>query len=153
MSAPPSSPTEDPEGVLDSIFKSNIGRIVAFIATPLLAVAVPPIVDGLNTVLDTDFSNQEISNIAIATIVGIAIVIWQWLRNRGNWETRVAELYHSLHLDLDQAQQILNPPPAPAANEVAAAEVAQELKTEPPYDQAAEQGPASSALGMRDPEE
>ena len=90
---PSPSRAVDPDGVVDQVFKSQIGKIVAFAIAPLLALAVPPVVDALNTALGTDFSNQEISNIAIATVVGVAIVIWQWLRNRGNWERAVAELY------------------------------------------------------------
>lgn len=136
MSAPRSSPAKDPGGVLDSVFNSNIGRIVAFGLTPLLALVVPPVVDGLNTALGTDFSNQEISNIAIATVVGIAIVIWQWLRNRGNWERALAEIYSVYE---GGKPHVVTPDSAPTIPEV-----------DPP--DAPPEGPSSSALGMRTPE-
>jgi len=77
---------------LDSVFKSYIGRIVAFALAPLLALAVPPVVQFLNEVLGTAYTDQQLSNIAIGTVVGLALVIWQWLRNRGNWENKLAEL-------------------------------------------------------------
>ena len=77
---------------LDKVFSSYIGRIVAFALAPLLALAAPPVVKAVNEVLGTDFSDAQLSQIAIATVVGLAAVAWQWLRNRGNWETKIAEL-------------------------------------------------------------
>lgn len=77
---------------LDAIFRSYIGRVVAFVLTPLLAVAAAPAVNAVNEVLGTGFSDQQLSNIAIATVVGIAAVAWQWLRNRGHWEATVLEV-------------------------------------------------------------
>lgn len=136
MTPPPtkhdSSPA-DPGGVLDQVFKSQIGKLVAFGLAPLLALAIPPVVDALNTALGTDFSNQEISNIAIATVVGIAIVIWQWLRNRGNWERTIAEIY-ALYERGQGAVPAIPPPPV-----------------KPPYDADVDDPPASSALGMNRP--
>lgn len=77
---------------IDSIFKSYIGRIVAFILTPILVVVVPVVTNAANEVLGTGLTGQQISNVAIAGVVGVAGVAWQWLRNRGNWEQTVLEL-------------------------------------------------------------
>lgn len=77
---------------LDSIFHSYIGRIVAFVVAPLCAFAAPPVINAVNSVLGTDFSDQQLSNIAIATVVGLAGVAWQWLKNRGEWEKAVLEV-------------------------------------------------------------
>ena len=99
---------------LESVFTANIGRIVAFVLAPVLVVAVPPVVDGLNNVLGTDFSNQQISNIAIATVVGLAIVVYKWLGNRGQWEKAMAELhllYESGRQEVDN--QVANSPAPP----------------------------------------
>lgn len=72
--------------MLDTFFNKYIGRIVTFVLTPLLAVLVPPVEHGLNSVLGTNFSDQQLSNMAIATVVGLAIVAYKWLHNRGVWE-------------------------------------------------------------------
>lgn len=77
---------------LDTLFRNYIGRIVAFVVAPLLAVAAPPVVNFANSILGTEFTDQQLSNIAIATVVGVALVVWQWLRNRGQWETAALEL-------------------------------------------------------------
>ena len=80
------------EDKLGSVFNAYIGRIVAFVLAPVLLVAVPPVTNAINEVLGTGYSDQQISNVAIAVTVGLAAVIWQWLRNRGNWEKGIAEL-------------------------------------------------------------
>jgi hypothetical protein len=114
---------------LSEVFTANIGRVVAFLLTPLLAVAVPPVVQGANEVLGTAYTDQQLSNVAIATVVGIAIVIWQWLRNRGKWEEKLAELEALYEAGKQNVQM---------------AQGAQTLPDPP-------EGPASSALGMTDP--
>ena len=115
---------------LDSIFNNYIGRIVAFALAPLLLVAVPPVTNAVNEVLGTGYSDQQISNIAIGISVGLAAVIWQWLRNRGNWEKGIAELdalYKSgQQLVESQEGQLITPEDVPP----------------PP------EGPSSSALGI-----
>ena len=120
--------------------QAKVGKIVAFALAPLLAIAVPPVVNAVNSVLDTDFSDQQISNIAIATIVGIALVVWQWLRNRGNWERAIAELYALYESGRESHPVVPPPPPVSAPGAVAA-----------PYDQDDDDEPTSSALGMSKP--
>lgn len=77
---------------LGSVFTAYIGRVVAFVLAPVLLVAVPPVTNAINEVLGTGYSDQQISNVAIAICVGLALVFWQWLRNRGDWENKLAEL-------------------------------------------------------------
>jgi hypothetical protein len=113
---------------LDAIFSSYIGRIVAFGLAPVLALAAPPIVEALNNVLGTDYTSQQVSNIAIATVVGVAAVIWQWLRNRGDWEKELAKLHIG--------NQIIDQIPIPPA---------------PAHEEPIPEAPASSALGMTEP--
>lgn len=126
-----SSSSKDFGDHLDAVFTSNIGRIVAFGLAPVLALAAPPVVKALNSVLSTDFSEQQLSNIAIATVVGLAAVVWQWLRNRGNWEAKLAEL-HIIGMTGEQIIEHIPIDPEPDEKEVPDA-------------------PSSSALGMNEP--
>ena len=98
---------------LGEVFTANIGRVVTFVLTPILVVAVPPVTNALNEVLGTGFSDQQISNIAIATVVGLALVVWRWLGNRGNWENKLAEL-HMLY-EAGAAEVAKHPPVDPPA--------------------------------------
>lgn len=95
--------------MLDKIFKQYIGRFVAWALAPVLLVAVPPVVHALNSALGTHFSNQQLSNIAIAIVVGLALVLYKWLHNRGKWENFLAWLEHVEKTGADVAG-----PPGPA---------------------------------------
>ena len=77
---------------LDTVFRSYIGRVVAFVVTPALAVAAAPVVQGINDVLGTGYTAAQLSNVTIAVVAGIALAAFQWLRSRGNWEAKIAEL-------------------------------------------------------------
>lgn len=68
------------------MFEQYIGRVVAFVLMPVLAVAVPPAVNAVNEVLGTGFSDAQVTQYAIAAVVGVAIVVYKWLHNRGEWE-------------------------------------------------------------------
>jgi hypothetical protein len=78
---------------IEKVFKSYIGRVVAFVLAPLLAIAVPPLTVAVNNVLGTGFSDGEIATVAIAAVVGVALAVFQWLRNLGNWEAKAQEAY------------------------------------------------------------
>jgi len=103
---------DDFGGKLGAVFENYIGRIVTFVLTPILVVAVPPVTNALNDVLGTGFDDQQISNIAIATVVGLALVVWRWLGNRGDWENKLAEL-HMLYESgaAEVAKHPVDPPP------------------------------------------
>lgn len=128
------------DDMLDSVFKSYIGRIVAFVLAPVLLVAVPPVTNAINEVLGTGYSDQQISNVAIATVVGLAIVIWQWLRNRGNWEKQLAEL-KALYEAGEQAIRAVD-----AAGPV---DVKVEVEQGAVNEMAGQEQPSSSALGTQ----
>lgn len=72
------------------MFDQYIGRIVAFVLTPILLVAVPPAVNAVNEVLGTGFTDQQIIQYALAAAVGLALVVYKWLQNRGEWEVLIA---------------------------------------------------------------
>lgn len=76
---------------VDNIIRSNISRIVAFVLTPILLVAVPPVTNAVNEVLGTGYSDQQLSNVAIAATVGVALAAYKWLANRGRYEIAAVE--------------------------------------------------------------
>jgi len=83
---------------IDNLFTSYIGRVVTFVFYPILAVAVPPVVTVVNNVLDTGLTEGQVTQAAIATIVGSAILFYKWLDNRGTQEvqalaTKMQETY------------------------------------------------------------
>lgn len=78
---------------VNDVVTSQIGRIVAFVLAPILLVAVPPVTNAVNEVLGLGFTDQQISNVVIATVVGIALVVYKWLSNRGAYERTVVELH------------------------------------------------------------
>lgn len=101
---------------LDTVFRSYIGRIVAFALAPLLGVAAAPAVKGINDVLGTGYTEQQLSNIAIGVGVGVALGVWQWLRNRGNWEAKLAELEALYRAGAELAEPPVLEPEAKAVN-------------------------------------
>jgi hypothetical protein len=82
--------------LLDSVFTSYIGRIVAFVLTPLLLPIVGAVAYWVQNVIGIDLQ----AHVAIATgfivsvVAGTALAIYQWLRNRGIFEKTVLELHH-----------------------------------------------------------
>lgn len=78
---------------VSSVITSQIGRVVAFVLAPILLVAVPPVTNAINSVFGLGFSDQQISNVVIAIVVGLALVIFKWLSNRGEYERIVLELH------------------------------------------------------------
>ncbi len=85
-----SAGTEDPNGVLgqlDKAVRDNISRLVAWVLAPALAILIPPVTNAVNTALGTGYNDQQLSNIAIAAIVGTLLALWAWLRGRAQFET------------------------------------------------------------------
>ena len=73
-------------GLLDQLFHTYIGRVVAFVLVPVLTSLSITVVPWLNEVLGTDLTTDQVANAVLAVIVGQILLGWQWLRNRGNWE-------------------------------------------------------------------
>lgn len=78
---------------INDVVTSQIGRVVAFVLAPLLLVAVPPVTNAINEVFGLGFTDQQISNVVIAIVVGLALVVYKWLSNRGAYERTVVELH------------------------------------------------------------
>lgn len=71
---------------IDKLVTSYIGRVVSFVLMPVLLVAATPVVNAVNEVLGVGLTDQQVVEAAIATIVGLALTGYQWLRNRGAQE-------------------------------------------------------------------
>lgn len=118
---------EDFGNEIEKVFKSYIGRVVAFILAPVLAIAVPPVTIAVNNLLGTGFSDQQVTAVAVAAVVGVALAVFQWLRNLGNWEAKAQEAYMlyragEQNLAMAEAQQGVvatdpNTPTAPLPDE------------------------------------
>ena len=78
-------------GMFENVLKSNIGRWVAAGWALVAPTVVPPLVEFSNSVFALGWTDQQVSNFAIAGIVGGSLAVWQWIRNRGNWEAEVAK--------------------------------------------------------------
>ena len=94
--------------VLDHTVRDHISRVVAFVLAPLLALAVPPVTNAINSALGTGYNDQQLSNIAIAIVVGLALTLWAWLRGRAEFETAAATLKEQY----DRGASAGSPPPS-----------------------------------------
>lgn len=78
---------------VNDVVTSQIGRVVAFVLAPILLAAVPPVTNAVNSVFGLGFTDGQISNVVIATVVGLALVFYKWLGNRGAYERTIVELH------------------------------------------------------------
>ena len=76
---------------INNVIESNISRVVAWVLAPITLVAVPPVVNAVNEVLGTGYTDQQLSNVAIATVVGAALAFYKWISNRGRFEIATVE--------------------------------------------------------------
>jgi hypothetical protein len=68
---------------------------------------VPPVVELGNTVFGLGWTDQQVSNFAIAGLVGGSLAVWQWLRNRGNWEVAATEAATVVAHAVEQGKAVL----------------------------------------------
>lgn len=78
---------------VNDVVTSQIGRVVTFLLAPLLLTAVPPVTNAVNEVFGLGFTDQQISNVVIAIVIGLALVVYKWLSNRGAYERTIVELH------------------------------------------------------------
>lgn len=85
---------DDPKSgdFFDSVAKNQIGKIVAFVLTPILLPLVGNVANWVQDVLGLDLSGADLTAYIVSVIAGVALVAYQWLRNRGRWEVAAAEL-------------------------------------------------------------
>lgn len=76
----------------EELVSNNIGRLVAFVLTPLLIPIATAVAAWLQNVLGIDLDPDQLTAYIISVAVGLSAVIAVWLRNRGKWEVAMAEL-------------------------------------------------------------
>lgn len=87
------------------VISSNIGRIVAFVLTPILLPVIGAIAYWLQDKLGVNLDPQEAVAYIVTVVGGVAAVIFKWLSNRGEWETTIAtiEQLHAAGKDANDA--------------------------------------------------
>jgi hypothetical protein len=73
-----------------------IGRIVAFVLTPILLPLMGALAFWLQDVAGVDMDPEVATGFVVSVVVGLALAVWQWLKNRGNWETQAENVLASL---------------------------------------------------------
>ena len=76
----------------DQVARNQIGKVVAFVLTPLLLPVVGNLANWVQDVLGLDLNGADLTAYVVSVIAGVALVAYQWLRNRGRWEVAAAEL-------------------------------------------------------------
>lgn len=71
-----------------------IGRIVAFVLTPLLLTVITPLAVWAQAKLGIDLNPAEIVAYIVTVGTGIALVAYKWLHNRGEYEKSVQFVEH-----------------------------------------------------------
>lgn len=73
-----------------------IGRIVAFVLTPILLPLMGVLAFWLQDVAGVGMDPEVATGFVVSVVVGLALAVWQWLKNRGNWETQAENVLASL---------------------------------------------------------
>lgn len=73
-----------------------IGRIVAFVLTPILLTVVTPLAVWAQAKLGVHLDPAEVVAYIVTIGTGIALVAYKWLHNRGEFEKGV-QLLENLH--------------------------------------------------------
>jgi hypothetical protein len=76
----------------DDIANNYIGRIVAFVLTPILVPAVTAVAAWAQDAIGINLDGAQLTAYVIAVATGLAVVAATWLRNNGTWEVASAEL-------------------------------------------------------------
>lgn len=76
----------------DNVLTNYIGRVVAFVLTPLLLPLAATVAVWIQDVLGIDLDGSQLTGYVIAVVTGVALAAFQWLRNRGLWEQAQLEL-------------------------------------------------------------
>lgn len=81
-----------PYDVISAALQSYIGRIVAFVLTPILLPAVGAISVWMQNSIGIDLPVEAVVGYTISTTIGVALVIYKWLENRGRFEIAAAQV-------------------------------------------------------------
>ena len=78
--------------MLDTIFHTYVGRTVAVVLTPFLTVLTGGLVVWVDKHLGLTLDGGQLTGFIVASVTGVAIVIYKWLSNLGIFEAGLAEL-------------------------------------------------------------
>lgn len=76
----------------EDLVNSNVGRIVAFVLTPVLIPSATAAAAWLQDAVGINLDGSQLTAYVVAVAAGIAVVAATWLRNLGAWEVGQAEL-------------------------------------------------------------
>jgi hypothetical protein len=99
--------------MLDDAIRSNIGRVVAFVLTPILLPVTTIVANWLQDAAGLDLNGGDLAAYLVAIAVGVALAAFQWLRNRGEWERATMEvhkLYDAGRAEFEANQGVEEPP-------------------------------------------
>jgi|SRR3954465_2611247 anti-sigma factor RsiW len=74
---------------MDNIITSQIGRLVAFVLTPILLPVAAVVANWAQDALGLDLNGADLTAYVVTVVAGVALGAWQWLKNRGEWEKAV----------------------------------------------------------------
>jgi high-affinity Fe2+/Pb2+ permease len=78
--------------LLGGWLSANVGKLVAGVMAPVFAWLSPAVAGLANEVFKLHLSSQQVSNVGIAIIAGLAIMGYKWLHNRGEWERAMLDI-------------------------------------------------------------
>lgn len=89
--------------MLEEVFRSHIGRIVTFVLTPILLPLVGAGAVWAQDVIGIDLDPAQVTAYVGAVVIGLAIVVYKWLANRGDWERIIVQQVQQLHAEGETA--------------------------------------------------
>lgn len=96
----------------EDVATSQIGKIVAFVLTPILLPTATAVAAWAQDAIGIDLDGGALTAYVVAVAVGIAAVSATWLFNRGKWEVGKAELdklYELGRAELDRNAAVSGP--------------------------------------------
>lgn len=75
---------------MGNVFQNYIGRIVAFVLTPVLLPLATSFAVWAQDFLGVNLSGDQLTAYVVTFVIGLALVIYKWLANRGEWERAIA---------------------------------------------------------------
>jgi membrane protease YdiL (CAAX protease family) len=74
----------------DDVAKSYVARVVTFVLTPILLPVAGVVANWGQDVLGLDLNGADLTAYVVSVMVGLALVIYSWVKNRGEWEVAAA---------------------------------------------------------------
>lgn len=74
------------------IANSYVAKIVAFVLTPVLLPVAGVVANWAQDALGLNLDGTELTAYVVSVIVGLALVVMQYLRGRAEWEVAIAKV-------------------------------------------------------------